>query len=381
MAGSGDGGVCGGVSVQKDSEFLDFISHRKRSVLPAKYQSLLVNLCNKLTERMDAASAIEELKQEGSFIPAKSVPRAAVEIQEALGLGVRFFRKPSASEPIKLLRYILNSQPISPKEYLLKCLDRQSGLGTFLQFHRDGYIRETSIKSLVAAPHGAFEFTSIVYRLNDWVSQVRDATSIYAASYFPLTDPKTIASSALFLLPMIDSFNRWKPDTARLVADTFWRDDVLNELEILMLQNPKTGLGRPLNALMRCSYFDKSLPKLAMFAKQPIVRAMALDSLINKRARFVNGVKKQWIDKVYNLSRNVPNYVDREFEHSEDIAKLLLLGAKDRASSVRKIIAASLNQTSHAPIAAKNEVAKLLANDSSPAVRLQVDFFMKNGLA
>jgi hypothetical protein len=121
---------------------------------------------------------------------------------------------------------------------------------------------------------------------------------------------------------------------------------------------------------------DRHLPDLASKAFLPEVRAVALQSLIERAAKWPDGFKREWVDKIYNQSRMVPSFGERMIDTALQREELVRLAAKDRAARVRLIAAAAL-VTHHAELSNASEIVQLLANDRSRAVRERVDFVIR----
>jgi hypothetical protein len=361
----------------KVPEYPDKLSHRVRSVLPVKVQDTIIELKLALDKGADVSSLISEFREGTNSMPAAAVPQACSELQYLGRLNIAIYGEAKIIRIAEWLKLKSGPPPLAPRELALRVLNVYPALGHLLQFYGDGYVREASLRGLAVPPESPFEFTAIVYRLNDWVSQVRDAATTYAQSSFPSTDPQLIAFAALFLLPRIDNFSRWKSKQKQLVFETFLRSDVLNELESILLNELSEGLGRPFNRMLRWPHLDKALPRLAKEARQPAVRAIAIDALLNKRARSFDGYKTEWVDKTYGRSRRVPAFSVRKFEHNESIGDLFTLGTGDKASIVRKVTAMALNERDMEQSQQRNEAAAKLAEDKSAAVRIHAAHYLK----
>ena len=66
-------------------------------------------------------------------------------------------------------------------------------------FHPDGFVREAALAKIDGALPSPFYFCAIVWRLNDWVAQIRDAAAGCAQRAFPATAAPVIAEARLEL--------------------------------------------------------------------------------------------------------------------------------------------------------------------------------------
>lgn len=348
-------------------------SHRKYSVLTPKCQKNIFTIGRTLKSGALTKNQIEEFRDNISLIPPSSMPRAAEEIKDIANLYRTF--KTNEHEVFvvsRFKRFWQNRGSLKPKPQLVP------ENGWIFIFHGDGYLRQKALQALISKPASPFEFVAIVYRLNDWVENIRSEAFEYAKLRFPETSSNIIAESAFFLLEQAEYLTRWDEESKGILDATLYRPDVLNSLKDKFLKIRPGRIAYILSQLLKKPEFDCHLQDIALKSELPQVRAVALDALINKRATWSIGHKKQWVNKIYNIRRWQRVYETRDIEHSLDIDELLSLSANDTSAAVRKVVATSIinmteNKTSH-----MHKIAKLLSSDKSTKVRTRADFFLRN---
>jgi hypothetical protein len=217
------------------------------------------------------------------------------------------------------------------------------GLEYLCLFHANGYLREAALAKIDGPITSAFYFNCIAYRLNDWVGAVRRAAQACAARVFPQTPPEIVAEAAVVLLERSRHWQRWGDEAAILEA-TFVRPDVAERLASWMATARTGAPTRVLREMLRRDAVDVHLLFLFRTAVQPTVRALALRTLIQGRARYPDGFERQWVDKSMGRSRQVVRYHERPVDRPIAIEALIAYGARDRCALVRRIAADGLVQ-------------------------------------
>jgi hypothetical protein len=228
-----------------------------------------------------------------------------------------------------------------------------------------------------AGPH-AFFIVALVYRLNDWVPEVRAAAAeALRRTTTPVTDPAIIVQALLFLLPRARNWSRWGDEMAPF-------DGLLDQPEIAAclsaaLRDSLSGpSARLLRQALRRPAMDAHLPSLMREARQPAVRALALRVLAAGKVEWEAGPPtiRQWIDKSMGLFRVVRRTEERPVVSPFTLAELVDIGARDRSAAVRLAAATALS-LNFANIPNGRAFAERLALDKSRAVRERAAFLLR----
>ena len=349
------------------TNYQNLYTYRKCSVLTPDAQTAVFKLGQAIENGTNISKKIFKFRDALKTLPASSVPRASIEIRE-----IAKFHK-IYHQPVQTSGFLIKLV----KPTLLDKLNSNPDLGWLLIFHGNGYVRQAALEKLNNAPESEFEFSAIVYRLNDWVGNVRTAATQYAASFFPKTSSNIVGQSSFFLLAQAQVLNRWNQDEQTLLEDTIYRPDVLKHIKDQFLSIRSGRVGHTFQQILRRSDFDTKLNELAHEAILPSVRAVAMDALLNNRARWFVGYKKQWVDKVFGISRRSAEFGTRPIDVQSDFETLLLNAASDKSAQVRKIaISAMITRIKNAS-KTMDEVARKLQTDKNLSVRSRVDFYLR----
>lgn len=262
-----------------------------------------------------------------------------------------------------------------------------SDLDRLFLFHPDGYVREAALRAWEGPARTGFEIAAIAYRLNDWVLPVRSAAQDCAARVFPEAEAGRAVEALLFLLQRMPEWQRWQglqaepPENGGVLGDLMARPDVCARLaEHLRLA--RTGpTARLLQRAARWPGLDPALPDLARHAFLPSVRACALRFLIEERATWPEGTRREWVDKTYGLARRVRVIGERRLVRTSDLETLIAMGAGDRSGLVRRVAADGLAVHRAALGERMNALVERLADDTSPSVRWRAAFIQKERAA
>ena len=257
-------------------------------------------------------------------------------------------------------------------------LQEHPDLGWLLMFHGSGYVRQGAMEALTTSPSCPFEVAAVVYRLNDWVDNVRAASKVYASRFLGTASAEVIGESTFFLLPQSAYLNRWDDEALSIWKETIYRADVLSTLREQFLAPRRGKVGQSLRLLLQRPDFDSSLEKLALGAKLPTVRAIAIETLIMGRARWVVGYRREWVNKVYGITRRVAEFDSRRVEIRFGVAEVLHAAAQDKSSLVRRIAADYLIAQRESWTPEMFKISEALKRDKSPAVRSRMDFLTRN---
>jgi hypothetical protein len=249
-------------------------------------------------------------------------------------------------------------------------------LAWLLLFHRSGYLREAALRAIEGPAPSPFWLAAVAMRLNDWVPEVRAAAVVAAERTLAVTAAAVVAETAVRIGAQIHRWRRWHGEIDVLTA-AFDRPDVVEAIADLLQRGTVGGLGRALRAALRRPALDPHLLRLATSARLAEVRASALRPLIAREATWIVGYERVWVNKVYGQWRTEPVLARRPIEGTVvPVDDLIRAGARDAASSVRRVVAASLFDASLAPDLVR-EIAALLANDRSASIRARAAFLLR----
>lgn len=334
-------------------------------VLPPDLGIALAEIGNKLARGDSVVGGLDVALDLMAGLPAAQIAQADLAIANAAELH-HWRRLPSRTG---LVIPVQTSKP--DMEQLL----RTPKLESLFIFHRDGRLREAALLKLSGALPTPFLFAAVAWRLNDWAPPVRAAAVRCARRCFPVTDAEVIVRAAAALLVRQSSWARWGEE--RVVLDeAFNRADVAGHLSDLLVQEPTGPMSTMLRHALRTSAIDVHLERIARDAVQPSVRAVALNTLINKKAEWPRGYDWQWIDKSMALRRRVTVFGHRELDVALSRSALIALGIHDRSAAVRRVALDGIMR--HLlPAQEGRDYAALLVADRSPSVRERAEFILR----
>lgn len=316
-------------------------------------------------QQVDLEAAVSDL----TALPPAAVPAASAAVAEL----------------ILLSRHVSGDLPAwRHREADLAHLCATAGLDRLFVFHPDGYVREAALRMPGGPARTAFEIAAIAYRLNDWALPVRLSARSAALRLFPAAAAEAAAEALLFLLDRMPEWQRWRAeqeDNERVLDDLMMRTDVCARLAERLCTARTGRMGKRLQRAARWSGLDPFLPDLARHAVLPSVRACALRFLIEERATWPEGYRREWIDKSYGLTRRVRVIGERRFVRTSELETLIAQGAQDRSAVVRRVAADGLAVHRAALGDRMHALVERLADDTSPSVRWRAAFILKERAA
>ena len=342
------------------ARYPDLFTHRKQSVLPKYAQHAIYALGRVEGSGVGAVDEIEAFRTALEMLDPKLIAPAGIQIRDIGGIN-----------------YSWDHAGEDPSDFSEAGLRAPTDYGWFLQFHGDGFKREAALKRLDGPPRSPFEFVSIVYRMNDWVAQVRAAALEYGAQYFPRMDHDVAGRAAFFLLLRMQMFARWDDRAFKCVEDTFYRRDVLAFIKQQLRDKADGPVTAVLRRVMQRPDLDECLPELAAQAKSAAVRSCATDFLLNGRAQWANGYKRVWVDKVHGVSRLMPDLQQRPLSISVDVAGCMDRASRDRSAKVRKIAASALIARLGNRADWHDAIAERLKSDPNQGVASRMEFYFR----
>lgn len=254
-------------------------------------------------------------------------------------------------------------------------MDRTPGLELIFLFHASGYLREAALKQIKGDLPGPFFVAAIMWRLNDWVDEVRAAAEVCARRCFPETWPQFLAIAVMALAMQRATWGRWSSEQ-RAITDLA-DDPAVNEQIALLLLTENRSIAAGFRQLLRGDGLDRHLLSLAQNAKQPAIRAIAVECLIEDLARWPDGYRWQWVEKAYGNRRRVPKFRTRPIGLEINRQWLIELAANDPSAALRRVgLSAAIR---HAPDAEfSRQLALRLRDDRAASVRGRAEFILKS---
>jgi hypothetical protein len=241
-------------------------------------------------------------------------------------------------------------------------------------FNRSGYVREAALKAINQLPDTPFFLAALVWRLNDWVGPVRRAAQDCANRELPRLSIRTIVATAPFLLERMPHWGRWGSPPA-IILDALARPECVHGLEVHFLRSAEMSAGA-LRGAMRFGLLDHELWWISRRAMRPEFRATALKAIINGEVTWVTHYQRQWVDKVYGITRRVPVLARRTIPRPASLDTLIRQGAADRHPLVRRVAAHCLVQHA-ANLSNIKSLMALFDSDRSPSVRWNIKFLAR----
>lgn len=259
---------------------------------------------------------------------------------------------------------------------MFELLEQEPDLAWLLLSHRYGYLREAALNSLNRPPSSPFFLSLLIFRLNDWVPEVRAASQACLARLLTRIDATVISAVTPHILARAVQWRRWQ-GAPPLLDEMIFQDSVLDKLAVGIQDSLSGAQAMLLRLAMRRHGMDRHIPLLARQAVQPSVRACALKILLEGQVTWPTHYERVWIDKSSGRDEWRLAYAKRSIEHSFSLEELSLQGARDKSAFVRKIAATALVQNRHT-LGNRDEIIALLKDDRSSAVRSAVDFVIRD---
>lgn len=285
--------------------------HNALSVLPTEAQRALKGLGEDLFEKLVSEERIKTIRQSLSEVDVWQFRRAKTEIWRCGNLR-SWPRTPFRSR--KRFAKIINLYEVTPKRAreqnatFNRNVERNPDLAFILIFDAYGYVREAATKAIDEPLHSPLEVLALFDLMNNWVREVRDAATQTVAHVFPLTDAKVLSKAMETLVFFMPEWGRWdKTRVEALIKDTM-RPDIVGELVSRLIAGRARRSGALYAYLQRFDCIDAYHQNIFERARQPHLRAMALNILLRQRAKWVVGQKRMAIDKVFNQYKSAAIY-------------------------------------------------------------------------
>ncbi|WP_166507202.1 hypothetical protein [Frigidibacter mobilis] len=248
-------------------------------------------------------------------------------------------------------------------------------------FHGDGFIREAALNALAAPirlPVVAYE---LMRRMNDWAPEVRAAAWSAIARCFRQTDPSVLAPAAWIVLLDARSWGRWQEGYFRLLDELFEHPGLFSALIMRLLNESRNGSGTVFRALCQSTEMDRCLVDLAARARQPHLRAGALNCISSGKVVWPLGKsRKVWVDKSLGEYKVVADYGSRPLSVHLDLESILEQALRDRSAAVRKeaLDALILHRRDPRLRVLISHCLEAFAKDPRPSVRSRLEYLERN---
>lgn len=365
------GATDGQLGSNKSFEFM--ATQRGGPILSIEVQRLISEVADRARAGVSLGSDLEAVITALSLLPAGAREQVEAEVR-LCGRLSPYYSVPVIRPGQEWLRSLVSKKP----EDAERTLSRTPRLAHLYVFHGSGYARQAALNAWNGPPDSPLFLAAIAGRLNDWVPEVRTAAKRCAERWFPRASPEGVAGAFEHLIERQDVLGRWSRDESQLVEDMLYRKDVLEIVADQLLLRLSGPAQRTLRYALRRPGLDAALPRLAVDAALPDVRAVALKTLIDQRATWISRFEMQWVDKRYGSARRVPVTAERDVGHDIDIQQLLRSFAGDRATLVRKTVASALIDRLDNALSSDFEIARQLAHDKSPAVASKALYFLEH---
>ncbi len=348
----------------RTKDYDDVTGTRKRSILPPDVQLGLKRLAADLPVNKVPVSEITRLLDGLSLVPAAAIVTAA---QDMMIYGELFahhqYDKWGFSDGGVFVRR------------MVQLMEQTPGLEFILMFHGNGYLRQAALQLTGKAVASTFQIAAVMYRLNDWVPQVRREAFGSVLRLLAETPAALVAAAVSDILALRLQWQRGASELV-IVDEALSRPDVFAVVMERLMTVATGGIFRSLQALMRDDRIDAVLPDLARRAAHPAIRGLALTTLISGQAKSRIGFEKRWIDRSMNRYRRVPVFDARPVSTSLAPEALIRQGAEDHSASVRKVAMQALIDrpelwSSHA------DTIDRLGKDRSAAIRAGIAYIRR----
>jgi len=247
--------------------------------------------------------------------------------------------------------------------------------GFYVLMHYDGYIRERAIRSINCAAPNPFFFCSLVYRLNDWVPEIRIAAENCFNRVLRKTDPAIFSETSIYLLNQIWFWGRAQ-ESLGVLKNAFSQPTAMSAVAESLKTHSNGPLARVCRNATRFDSIDPHLESIATDAINPSVRAVALEALIDGRATWFDGQERQILEDAKGIKRRVARADTRTLSYVPDRSKVIAHAAMDPAIIVRKQLAQLLVRN-RSSLPDQSNIALKLLNDRSPSVREMAENYLR----
>ncbi|MBP2461445.1 MULTISPECIES: hypothetical protein [unclassified Rhizobium] len=242
------------------------------------------------------------------------------------------------------------------------------GLALLFLFHGNGQLRELALEKITQGLVSPFWVAAVLFRMNDWAVQVRESANRCVERVLPVTPPHVLAEVALMLFPRQSEWGRWNDAGQTLARSLMTRPDIGAEFATLLMSSAAGPVPTSFRLALKTPWLDTYLSDIATHATNPIVRAIAVETLLQGTARWRSGYEHKWLDKRYNITKLVPVYTSRPLDIASKPEPIAMMAITDRSAFVRRTFLQCADRHT-IPAELSRTCAKHLANDHDKSVR------------
>ena len=241
----------------------------------------------------------------------------------------------------------------------------------------DGHKREAALRVSSGGAPSAFLLALALWRLNDWVPQVRCAARETLPELASNSAPQDVADVLWSLLAHWSTWGRMEPADRDAVAAIASFDPVSLALRSKIMDTTAGPAALVLSQCARSATFDRWIQEFAQGAVQPAVRERAFRWLFLGRTTWVVGHKWRWTDLAYCKGKLEPILESRGMPTKQPFMMTLGAAMADRSPMVRRVAAEFLIR--ELPSLGENALplAQRTASDTSPSVAERGHFALK----
>ena len=245
-----------------------------------------------------------------------------------------------------------------------------------LTLHRSGYVRQKALSTIEEAAPNAFWFSAIIYRCNDWVPQVRSEALKTLQRISQQSTKEVLFAVMLEMHGFMVRAGRLTSEEREVMQSCFSRKDFVEYCVSQCVSRTSGSLKTIFSQCLSTTHADKFLLDVARRAVSPAVRALAFETILRERAKYVVGERISLVGMCKDKFVREVLYEERKFELQEDKSEVLALAVKDRSIYCRRVAAQYL--TEDLELAARHpEVLDVLSKDPYPSVQERVAYIRK----
>ncbi|MBW6426127.1 hypothetical protein KX729_32735 [Rhizobium sp. XQZ8] len=257
-------------------------------------------------------------------------------------------------------------------------LHNTPGLELLFLFHGNGQLRELALEKITQGLVSPFWVAAVLFRMNDWAVQVRKSANRCVERVLPVTPPHVLAKVTLTLFPRQDEWGRWNDAGQTLARSLMTRPDISAEFATLLMPNTAGPVPTAFRLGLRTPWLDTYLSDIASHATNPIVRAIAVETLLEGTARWRSGYERKWLDKRYNITQLVPVYTSRALDIAPQPELIASMAITDRSAFVRRTVLQCADRRT-IPAELSRTCAQHLTNDPDKSVKDLAAFILRKG--
>ncbi len=243
----------------------------------------------------------------------------------------------------------------------------QSGPFVLISSH-NGFVREAALKGIHDIP-SAFCFALILYRLNDWVPQVR-AAAIQAIKRNRSFITDEILIECLDVFFRSHEWGRGQEQEQKILSDLYDRNALTVRITNEILTRKTDWAPRALRHMLQTHKLDDHLLEMALKARHPGVRRIATQVLLKRKFEWFGVRRDKQSFKVGELGTThyfLPQKLGRSISTQFDREDLIKQGLEDPHPPVRLLCLEAYAET-HRSRPDADEVFKRFLSDKAYSI-------------